>query len=150
MRKLVLGFIGASALALGSTAANATVAVITCDPTLDNGCSAANPASPAPATISWSDSDVGASPFSGFVDFSNTLSGDYFVSLTTADPNLLFTQLTITPLLGGAAVINYSGGPTNAITLLPGTFGAGNYHLTFGGTTSGGGGEAGTLSFFAA
>src|SRR5205809_7919817 len=135
MRKLVLGFIGASALALGSTAANATVAVITCDPTLDNGCSAANPASPAPATISWSDSDVGSSPFSGFVDFSNTLSGDYFVSLTTANPNVLFTALTVTPLLGGAPVLNYSGGPTNAITWLPRTFGAAVYHRTFAATT---------------
>src|SRR5438309_11555881 len=55
MRRAVLGILSASALALVSTAANATVAVITCDPTIDNGCSAANPASPAPATISWSD-----------------------------------------------------------------------------------------------
>ena len=46
--------------------------------------------------------------------------------------------------------MQYSGGPTHAITLLPASFGAGNYRLTFGGTTSGGGGEGGTLSFFQA
>ena len=151
MRGAILGILAGTALAFGSTAANAALAVITCDPTISGGCTAANPAAPAPATISWSDADVGGSPFSGFVDFSNTLGGNYFVSLTTADPNVLFTALTIAPLGGGAAVLNYAGGPTSAITLLPGSFGAGSYHLTFGGTTSsGGGGEGGTLSFFAA
>ena len=154
MRKLVLGLLGASALALGSTAANASLTVIACDPSLDNGCSQDNSLAPAQSTISWSDSNVGASPFSAVIDFNNTLGGNYFASLTTASPNVYFTSLTIYALIGGVptgpAVMQYSGGPTHAITLLPASFGAGNYRLTFGGTTSGGGGEAGTLSFFAA
>ena len=154
MRKLVLGLLGASALALGSTAANASLTVIACDPSLDNGCSQDNSLAPAQSTISWSDSNVGASPFSAVIDFNNTLGGNYFASLTTASPNVYFTSLTIYALIGGVptgpAVMQYSGGPTHAITLLPASFGAGNYRLTFGGTTSGGRGEAGTLSFFAA
>ena len=154
MRKLVLGLLGASALALGSTAANASLTVIACDPSLDNGCSQDNSLAPAQSTISWSDSNVGASPFSAVIDFNNTLGGNYFASLTTASPNVYFTSLTIYALIGGVptgpAVMQYSGGPTHAITLLPASFGARNYRLTFGGTTSGGGGEAGTLSFFAA
>jgi PEP-CTERM motif len=154
MRKLVLGLMGASALALGSTAANASISLIACDASLSGGCTVANPASPAPATISWSDADVGASPFSAVIDFHNTLGGDYYASLTTADPAVFFTNLTIYALVAGSpsgpAVMQYSGGPTHAITLLPASFGSGDYRLTFGGTTAGGGGEAGTLSFFAA
>ena len=154
MRKMVLGLIGASALALGSTAANAALMVTACDLSLDNGCSQDNSLAPAQSTISWSDSNVGPSPFSAVIDFNNTLGGDYFASLTTASPNVYFTTLTIYALVGGVqmgpALMQYSGGPTHAITLLPASFGAGDYRLSFGGTTSGGGGEAGTLSFFAA
>ena len=154
MRNLVLGLVGAATLVLGSTAANAALTVTACDASLDNGCSQDNSLAPAQSTISWSDSNVGASPFSAVIDFNNTLGGDYYASLTTASPNVFFNTLTIYALLGGvptgSAVMQYSGGPTHAITLLPASFGAGNYRLTFGGTTSGGGGEAGTLSFFAA
>jgi hypothetical protein len=149
MRGALLGIFAGTALALGSTSANATISVITCDPTISGGCTAANPAAPAPATISWSDADVGSSPFTGFVDFANTLAGNYFVSLTTADPNVFFTALTITPISGSGS-ITYGGGPTHAISLLPGSLGIGSYHLSFGGTTTGGGGEGGTLSFFQA
>src|SRR5260221_9656756 len=149
MRKLVLGLVSAATLALSSTAANAALTVITCDRTISGGCTAANPAAPAPATISRSDADVGSSPFTGFLTFNNTLAGNYFVSLTTADPNVLFTALTITPITGSGS-ITYGGAPTAAITLLPGSLGIGSYTLSFSGTTSGGGGEAGTLSFFTA
>ena len=76
MRKLVLGLLGASALALGSTAANASLTVIACDPSLDNGCSQDNSLAPAQSTISWSDSNVGASAFSAVIDFNNTLGGN--------------------------------------------------------------------------
>ena len=154
MRGAVLGFLGATALAFGATAANATITVTACDGSLDNGCTTDNSLAPAQSSISWSDSDVGASPFSAVIDFNNTLGGDYYASLTTASPNVYFTTLTIYALVGGVqmgpALMQYSGGPTHAITLLPASFGAGDYRLSFGGTTSGGGGEAGTLSFFAA
>jgi hypothetical protein len=154
MRGAVLGFLGATALAFGATAANAALTVTACDASLDNGCTQDNTLAPAQSSISWSDSDVGASPFSAVIDFNNTLGGDYFASLTTASPNVFFTSLTIYALVGGVqvgpALMQYSGGPTHAITLLPASFGAGDYRLTFGGTTSGGGGEGGTLSFFQA
>src|SRR5260221_1663584 len=149
MRGAIRVILAGAALALSSTAANAALTVITCDPTISGGCTAANPAAPAPATISWADADVGSSPFTGFLTFNNTLAGNYFVSLTTADPNVLFTALTITPITGSGSIA-YGGGPTAAITLLPGSLGIGSYTLSFSGTTSGGGGEAGTLSFFTA
>jgi len=149
MRGAVFGILAGTALAISSTAANAALAVITCDPSIDNGCTVDNSLAPAQSSISWSDSNVGASPFSGFVDFSNTLGGNYFVSINSANPSVLFTALTITPLLGGPAVLSYSGGPTNSINLLPGSFAAGNYHLSFSGTTTSAGPEGGTL-FFAA
>jgi len=149
MRGAIRVILAGAALALSSTAANAALTVITCDPTISGGCTAANPAAPAPATISWSDADVGSSPFTGFLTFNNTLAGNYFVSLTTANPAVLFTALTITPITGSGS-ITYGGAPTAAITLLPGSLGIGSYTLSFSGTTSGGGGEAGTLSFFTA
>ena len=159
MRGAFRALIGVAALALGSTAANASLTVLAggCDPSLSGGCTSANPAAPAPATISWSDADVGTSPFSASIDFNNTLAGNYYASLTTADPAVFFTSLTIYALVGGAgsattgpALMQYMGGPTHGITLLPASFGSGNYRLSFGGTTAGGGGEAGTLSFFTA
>ena len=159
MRGAFVGILAGTALALSSTAANAALTVLAggCDPSLSGGCTSANPAPPAPATISWSDADVGASPFSASIDFNNTLGGNYFASLTTADPAVFFTNLTIYAIVGGAgsattgsALMQYSGGPTHSISLLPASFGSGNYRLSFSGTTSGGGGEGGTLSFFAA
>ena len=153
MRGAVLKILAGSALAFGATAANASISLLACDASLSGGCTLANPAV-GPATISWSDADVGASPFSAVIDFHNTLGGDYYASLTTADPAVFFTSLTIYALVAGSpsgpALMQYSGGPTHAITLLPATFGSGDYRLSFGGTTSGGGGESGTLSFFAA
>ena len=154
MRGALLKILAGTALALGSTAANAALTVTACDASLDNGCTQDNTLAPAQSSISWSDSNVGASPFSAVIDFNNTLGGDYYASLTTASPNVFFNSLTIYALLGGvptgSALMQYSGAPTHAITLLPASFGAGNYRLTFGGTTSGGGGEGGTLSFFQA
>jgi PEP-CTERM motif len=154
MRGAIFGILAGAALAFGSTAANASLTVLACDPSIDNGCTQDNTLAPAQSTISWSDSNVGASPFTGVIDFNNTLGGNYYVSLTTASPNVLFTTLTIYQLVSGvptgSPVLQYLGAPTGNIFMLPGSFGAGDYRLTFGGTTSGGGGEGGTLSFFSA
>ena len=154
MRGAVRTLIGVAALALASTAANASLTYTACDASLSGGCTVDNSLFPAQATISWSDADVGTSPFSAVIDFNNSIGGDYFASLTTASPAVFFTNLTIYALVGGvptgSALMQYSGGPTHNITLLPASFGAGDYRLTFGGTTTGGGGESGTLSFFQA
>lgn len=153
MRKMVFALF-AGALAFGSTAANATLTVTSCDSSLSGGCTYDNSLAPAQSTISWSDANVGTSPFSATIDFSNTLAGNYFVSLTTASPNVMFDSLAIYRLVmgtpTGAPVLQYMGGSTDDIHKVPGSFGAGDYRLTFSGTTTGGGGEAGTLSFFAA
>jgi len=154
MRGAILSILAGSALAFSATAANASLTVTVCDPTISGGCTADNTLAPVQSTISWADADVGASPFSAVIDFNNTLGGDYYASLTTASPNVFFTTLTIYALVGGvptgSALMEYMGGPTHSISLLPASFAAGDYRLSFGGTTSGGGGEGGTLSFFQA
>src|SRR5207253_10544539 len=126
MRKLVLGVVGATAIALASTAANASITVITCDPSLDN-CTANNALAPAQSTLAWDDASVTSPTFTATIDFSNTLAGNYWLSLTTSTPGLLFTALTVTPITGTGS-ITYVGGPTHSITLLPGRLGVGRYH----------------------
>lgn len=154
MRGAIRVLLAGAALALCSTAANASLTVTSCDSSLSGGCTEDNSMFPSQATISWSDADVGTSPFQATIDFANTIGGNYLVSLTTASPYVLFDQLTIYRLVmgvpTGSAVIQYSGGPTDDIHKLAGSFGAGDYRLYFHGTTTGGGGESGTLSFLQA
>lgn len=154
MRGAVLGILAGSMLAFGATAANASLTYTACDANLSGGCTVDNSLFPAQATISWSDADVGTSPFSSTIDFNNSIGGDYYASLTAGSPAVFFTSLTIYALVGGVptgpALMEYTGLPTHAITLLPASFGAGDYRLTFGGTTTGGGGEGGSLTFFQA
>ncbi|MFL6726088.1 MAG: FxDxF family PEP-CTERM protein [Sphingomicrobium sp.] len=144
MRKLVLGLVGATTLALGS-AANATITVISCDASLDN-CTANNSGAPAQSTLAWDDASVTSPTFTATIDFNNTLAGNYWLSLTTSTPELFFTALTVTPITGTGS-ITYVGGPTHSITLLPGSLGVGSYHLTFSGNSPTGGAESGNLTF---
>jgi hypothetical protein len=137
--------LGGTALALGSTAANASIAVVSCDLSLDN-CTANNTLAPAQSTLAWDDSSVTSPTFTATIDFSNTLAGNYWLSLTTSTPDLLFTALTVTPITGSGS-ITYAGGPTSSITLLPGSLGVGSYHLTFSGNSPSGGAESGNLTF---
>jgi len=149
MRKLVLALAGAT-LALGSTAANATITLNSCSASLDS-CTVDNSLAPAQSSVAFSDAGPLTNPFSVTIDFTNSLAGNYFVSLNTADPFTWFDSLTISPFGGGPAVLTYGGGSTHSITLLPGSFGSGQYLLTFGGhTTQAGGNLSGTLSFFQA
>ena len=144
MRKLVIGVIGATTLAL-SSAANATITLDSCDSSLDS-CTANNTLAPAQSTLAWHDSSVTSPTFNATIDFTNDLAGDYWVSLTTSTPELLFTALTITPITGSGS-ITYAGPPTSAITLLPGSLGIGSYHLSFSGNSPSGGAESGNLLF---
>src|SRR5207253_2572452 len=77
----------------------------------------------------------------------NDTAGNYWVSLNTSTPDLLFTALSITPVTGTGSLV-YSGGPTAAITLLgPASLGIGQYNLTFSGNAPNGGAEAGSVTF---
>src|SRR5438477_6892973 len=145
MRKLVLGVVGATAIALASTAANASITVITCDPSLDN-CTANNALAPAQSTLAWDDASVTSPTFTATIDFNNTLAGNYWLSLTTSTPELFFTALTITPITGSGSIA-YVGPPVHSISLLPGSLGIGSYHLTFSGNLPTGGSESGHLLF---
>jgi hypothetical protein len=145
MRGAFLGILAGTALALGSTAANATITINSCDLSLDV-CTANNTLAPAQSTIAWSDASVTSPTFTATIDFANTLAGNYWLSLTTSTPDLFFTALTVTPIIGSGS-ITYVGGPTQAITLLPGSLGVGTYHLTFAGNSPTGGAESGNLTF---
>src|SRR5438067_5886819 len=144
MRKVVLSLIGGSALLLAS-AANATISIVGCDSNL-NSCSFSNSLSPLQSTLAWEDSNVSSPTFSSFIDFSNDVGGNYWLSLTTSTPDLLFTSLSVTPITGSGS-ITYAGLPTSSITLLPGSLGIGSYHLSFGGNSPSGGAESGNLTF---
>jgi hypothetical protein len=145
MRGAILTILAGTALALGSTAANAAITLVTCDPSLSN-CTVDNSGAPAQSTLAWDDASVTSPTFTATIDFSNDLAGNYWVSLNTSTPDLLFTALTITPITGSGS-ITYVGGPTSAITLLAGSLGVGSYHLTFSGNSPSGGAEAGSLTF---
>ncbi|MFL6726087.1 MAG: FxDxF family PEP-CTERM protein [Sphingomicrobium sp.] len=145
MRRLILSLAAGAAMAMGSTAANAAITLISCDGSLDN-CTVNNAAAPAQSTLAWDDSSVTSPTFSATIDFSNNLAGNYWVSLTTSTPDILFTALTITPITGSGS-ITYVGPPTASITLLPGSLGIGSYHLSFSGNSPNGGAESGNLLF---
>lgn len=145
MRRAVLGIVAGTAMALGSTAANAAITVLTCDPSLDN-CTANNSLAPTQSTLAWDDASVTSPTFTATIDFDNTLAGNYWLSLTTSTPGLLFTALTVTPITGSGS-ITYVGGPTSSISLLPGYLGIGSYHLSFSGQSPNGGAESGNLTF---
>jgi len=150
MRGAILGILAGSALAFSATAANATITVNSCSASLDS-CTANNTLAPAQSSIAFSDAGPLTNPFSATIDFTNSLAGNYFVSLNTADPFTWFDTLTITPFGGGPAVLTYGGASTQNISLLPGSFGSGQYLLNFTGhTTQTGGNLSGTLSFFQA
>src|SRR5260221_9112011 len=98
MRGAIRVILAGAALALSSTAANAALTVITCDPTISGGFTAAHPAAPAPAPISWAGADVGLSPVTRVLPFNNKMAGDYFLFLSTSYPLFLFLALTKKPL----------------------------------------------------
>ena len=141
MRRALLGIVAGTAMALGSTAANASISLITCDPSLSN-CSVDNTLAPTQSTLAWDDSSVTSPTFTATIDFANTLAGNYWLSLTTSTPGLLFTALTVTPITGSGS-ITYVGGPTSSISLLPGYLGIGSYHLSFSGQSP----ELGRVTF---
>lgn len=144
MRKLVSSVVGAIALAAAS-AANAGITLDSCDPNLDK-CTVDNSAAPSQSTLAWEDASVSSPTFSSTIDFTNSNPGNYWLSLSTSTPDLLFTALTVTPITGSGS-ITYSGPPTSAITLLPGSLGIGSYQLTFSGDSPSGGAETGSLTF---
>jgi hypothetical protein len=144
MGKPALAIFGASALAFAS-AANASITNLVCDPSLDD-CTVDNSLSPIQSKLAWDDSSVTSPAFSAVIDFTNDVAGNYWISLNTSTPDLLFTALTITPITGSGSII-YSGPPTAAITLLPGSLGIGSYEISFSGNSPTGGAESGNLTF---
>ena len=146
MRGALLGILAGTALALGSTAANAGITLNICDPNL-NSCSVTNQTIPiVQSTLAWEDSNVSFPTFTSTILFSNDTAGNYWISLNTSTPDLLFTALSITPITGSGSII-YGGPPTASITQLPGSLGIGSYNLTFSGNSPNGGTESGNVTF---
>src|SRR5690349_25135032 len=98
MRGALLKILAGSALAFGSTAANAGITVNTCDSNL-NSCSTSDQTIPiVQSKLAWEDSNVDSPTFSSTILFSNTVAGNYWVSVETSTPGLLYTALSITPI----------------------------------------------------
>ena len=62
MRGAIFGILAGTALAFGSTAANAAITILTCDASLDN-CTANNTLAPAQSTLAWDDASVTSPTF---------------------------------------------------------------------------------------
>jgi hypothetical protein len=145
MRKVVLTAVGAAALAV-SSAASAGITLDSCDPNLDK-CTVDNSLAPAQSTLAWEDASVGAPSFTSTIDFSNDHAGNYWFSLITSTPGVLFTSLTVTPITGTGSVTYSNPTGTSAISMLPGSLGIGSYELTFSGLSPKGGAESGNFTF---
>lgn len=142
MRKLVLGLVGASALAIG-TAAGAVVTVDSTTMTIDGPTTVADV-----TTIGFTEAQLSSPTFMENVVFTNTLAGLYSITLTTSSPAIDFTT----------AVLSGLGGPYNLVKIddtgidefwrlaNPVALGASQYTLTINGNNSGAGSLGGSIT----
>jgi len=160
MRKLVLGLVGAAALTFGAGAANATV-------TVDGGTTVSwsgplNINSGTFATFGYNDTSTGT-PFTEWLNFSNTLSGTYSITLSSIT-NTLATNIDFYNFNNNcpSCGIWLSGGSiVGALQLVPdidnvrfnedysldtGVLGAGSYQIKFVGYGTGSFGGAATFT----
>ena len=152
MRKLVLGFLGAAALTIG-TGANAAI-------TIDAGTtvSFSGPSTSDGGTnfsIGYNDSGV-SNPFNELLVFTNTLAGTYSVSLTSAAVGRNDVDFSAVYLTGGSIVGQLdipeswaSSDPLEIFGLVGFNLGAGTYTLHLEGTSRGQGAFGGNVAFTA-
>ena len=152
MRKLVLGLVGATALAFGSVA-NAAVTVdagttvdVTGPTTTDGGLN---------FSLGFSESGV-ANPFNELLVFTNDLAGTYSITLTSIASGANDADFDAVFLTGGSIVgqldIPESLGSTDPFEifgLLGANLGAGTYTLHLEGTSTGQGAFGGNVAFTA-
>jgi hypothetical protein len=142
MRSLILTSIGAAALATASMASAAVTVTNTGGVTTTNTVNGATQ-----STVDWSANPVGTS-FTGFIEFTNTLAGLYEITVGTSTPNGVITDASFTGLGGSPVIASMTANTTNNITLGPvSNVDAGDYRVSFGGTTPTGGVATGNLTF---
>jgi hypothetical protein len=143
MRKAVLGLVGATALAVAS-AANATITLNTCSmsctgpSSLDGGIT---------TTIGYSEAGLSSPTFTEWLNFTNTLSGVYSVTLDTSSASVNFTSAYLWDGTNSYALsLLYSFGSLEAWGLADTTLAAGNYTLYINGNNSRTGSLGGTVT----
>lgn len=142
MRKIVLAFAGAAALAI-SSAAGAAVTVDSSTMVIDGPATVADT-----TTIGFTEANLSSPTFVEDVIFSNTLAGLYTITLTTSSPAVDFTS----------ALVTGAGGPYNLVEIddngisefwrlaNPITLDPGQYTLTINGNNSGVGSLGGSIT----
>src|SRR5438552_12658362 len=131
MRKLILGLVAGTALALGS-AANAAI-------TVTNGVNLNTLNSTTVAGVTTIDYGQNPEPtlsFTGSFDINDTTTGLYSIFLGSSTPGVLFTSASLSGISGTVGFFALTGAGTNIMQLSPTVIGAGNYRFSFAGTNS--------------
>lgn len=147
MRKLVVGLMGAAALAMAS-AANATITV-----TGTSFSSYSGPTSTdggVTTTIGYADTGLGKPTFTEWLSFTNTLSGIYSVTLDTSSKSVDFTSAFLTNGVNTYFLSKiYSIGSLEGWGLDDTLIAAGNYTLFVNGKNTKTGSLGGTITIAA-
>jgi hypothetical protein len=142
MRKLVLGLVGASALAIGS-AAGAVVTVDSSTTVYSGPTTVADT-----TTIGFTEAMLSSPTFMETVVFTNTLAGLYSITLTTSSPDVDFTSAFLAGLGGPYNLVEIDDDGTNEFWRLanPVTLDASTYTLSINGNNSGAGSLGGSIT----
>lgn len=142
MRKLVLGLVGATALALGS-AANAAVVIDSSTMVTSGPTTAANV-----TTIGFTEANLSSPTFTENLVFTNSLAGLYSITLTTSSPAVDFTSAFLTATGGPFNLVEIDDNGISEFWRLanPITLDPGQYTLTINGNNSGVGSLGGSIT----
>ena len=142
MPKLLLGVIGASALAF-SSAAGAVVTVNSSTTVVSGPATVADT-----TTIGFTEASLTSPTFMETVVFTNTLAGLYSITLTTSSPAVDFTSAILSGLGGPYNLVEIDDDGTNEFWRLanPITLDASTYTLTINGDNSGAGSLGGSIT----
>ena len=142
MRKLILGMVGATALAVGS-AAGAVVTVDSSTMVVSGPTTVADT-----TTIGFTEANLSSPTFMENLVFTNTLAGLYSITLTTSSPAIDFTSAVLTGLGGPANLVEIDDDGVSEFWRLanPVTLGAAQYTLTINGNNSGAGSLGGSIT----
>ena len=142
MRKLLLGVVGATALAVGS-AAGAVVTVDSSTMVISGPTTVVDT-----TTIGFTEAQLSSPTFLETVVFTNTLAGLYSIALTTSSPQIDFTSAVLSGLGGPYNLVEIDDDGTNEYWRLanPVQLGASQYTLSINGNNSGAGSLGGSIT----
>ena len=142
MRKLLIGVVGATALAVGS-AAGAVVTVDLTTMVISGPTTVADT-----TTIGFTEAQLSSPTFMENVVFTNTLAGLYSIALTTSSPQIDFTSAVLSGLGGPYNLVEINDDGTTEFWRLanPVMLGASQYTLSINGNNSGAGSLGGSIT----